>query len=69
MISSVGSPGLDPLTFLLGICNRVTLNTHKQLFVFYAAFYSRKTILPHWRRSAPPMVSQWKAMIDSILPL
>lgn len=69
-INSVGniSLGLDPLVLLWGICDRVASNTHKQL-VFYATFYARKAILLNWKQPDPPSVSQWKALVDSILPL
>lgn len=34
-----------PRILLLGICDTVTPNKHKQLFVFYSAYYARKSIL------------------------
>lgn len=71
MINSVGnlSLGLDPLVLLLGICDGVASNTHKQLLVFYATFYARNAILLNWKQPDPPSVLQWKALVDSILPL
>lgn len=35
---------MDPRILLLGICDAVALSTHKQLCVFYVAFYARKVL-------------------------
>lgn len=58
------SLGLGPLVLLLGVCDRVASSTHKRLFVFYA----RKVTLLNWKKPNHPKVSQWKALVDSILP-
>lgn len=39
------SVDIDPRIVLLGICDTITFSIHKQLFVFYGAFYARRTIL------------------------
>lgn len=56
IINSIGNLniGIDPLIWLLGICDNVTPNTHKRLFVFYASFYARKAILTKWKQPEPP---------------
>lgn len=41
----------------LSICDTITPNTHKQLFIFYAAFYARKSILLKWKQADSPTVS------------
>lgn len=46
-INSVGhlQIGMNPIILLLGVCDNITASTHKRLFVFYASFYARKSIL------------------------
>lgn len=61
--------GMNPIILLLGICDNITPNTHKRLFVFYASFYARKSILLKWKQPDPPTVSQWRALVNSTLPL
>lgn len=47
----------DPLVFLLGITNNLPTNTHvAKLFIFYATYYARKTILPKWKTPDPPTI-------------
>lgn len=50
---------IDPRVLLLGIYNTVTPNTHKQLFIFYAAFYARKTILSKWKQAGLLRSDRW----------
>lgn len=70
-INSVGGLNVrvEPLFLLLGICDTVTTNTHKRLFIFYASFYARKAILTEWKQPGLPTVAQWRALIDSTLLL
>lgn len=70
-ISLIGNltVALDPRVLLLGICDTLTTNTHKRLFIFYALFYARKAILISWKQADPPTVGQWKTLIDKTLPL
>lgn len=68
-INSIGNLAitLDPRVLLLGICDTLTTNTHKRLFIFYALFYARKAILIKWKQADPPTVGQWKTLIDNTL--
>lgn len=71
VINSVGNLHIqmNPIILLLGVCDNLISNTHKRLFVFYTSFYARKTILIKWKQPDPPTVSQWKALVNSTLPL
>lgn len=60
---------VNPIILLLGVCDNLIPNVHNRLFVFYASFYARKTILLKWKQPDPPTVSQWKAFINAVLPL
>lgn len=55
-INSIGNLAitLNPRVLLLGICDTLTTNTHKRLFIFYALFYARKAILIKWKQADPP---------------
>lgn len=58
-----------PLVFLLAITDSLATTKHIKLFVFYAAYYSRKVILSKWKLPDPPMPSAWKALMNPVLPL
>lgn len=51
---------LDSLVLLLRMTYNIPTNMHVKLFMFYAAYYARKTILFVWKASNPPMVSTWE---------
>lgn len=68
-INIVGGLTVDPLVLLLGTCDMVATNTHKKLFVIYAAFYARKAIVSKRKLPEPPSVSQWRSTINSNLHL
>lgn len=56
---------LDPMVLLLAL----PITTHTKLFIFYTAFYARKTILLSWKAQEPPRTSTWKELINATLPL
>lgn len=58
----------DPIPLLLGIVDTLEAPQSKKLFVFYAAFYARKAILLQWKGTIPPMIQQWKTLINKALP-
>lgn len=60
---------IDPLVFLLGIIDNLATTKHAKLFVFYAAYYGRKTVLLKWKLSDPPTLSTCCAQINVVLPL
>lgn len=59
----------DPLPMLLCIVDTLDTTQAKKQFVFYTAFYARRAILQKWSDPAPPMVHQWRALVDAALPL
>lgn len=60
---------LDPLILLLGVTDNIPTNTHTKIFIFYCAYYARKTILINWKAPEPPRISAWKTMVNVTLPL
>lgn len=71
VINAVGNLNIqrNPIILLLGVCDNVIPSVHKRLFVFYASFYARKAILLRWKQPDPPTVTQWRGIVDSVLPL
>lgn len=43
----------DPLVFILGITDNLNTTKNTSLFVFYPAYYARKTILTKWKLLDP----------------
>lgn len=62
-------PKLDPLVLLLGMTDNLPTTTHIKLFIFYTAYYARKTILLQWKAPDPPRTSAWKELVNVTLPL
>lgn len=71
VINSVGKLKVlcDPIPLLLGIVDTLEAPQANKTFVFYAAFYSRKVILLHWKGSSPPTTQFWRTLINKALPL